>query len=134
MDFRSSNIKQSDRLGPTIRTVGNVLAVVCLIFGTVFAAYQTASLDQRIGSLVFLGLIPAAGSYAAGHILSLLLVAGRKLCRVIATRCFRWLACLLKRLLVWLGRHVPGVRIGCLIPIFIEIDSLSEGIASRLGL
>ena len=117
MGFCSSNINRNDQLGPTIRTAGNLLAVACLIFGAVFAVYLPASLDQRIGSLAFFGLIPAAGSYVAGHILSLLLVAGRKMCRMIATRCFRYLACLLKRLLVWFGRHAPGVRIGYLIPL-----------------
>jgi hypothetical protein len=43
---------------------GNVLAVACLSFGTVFAAFVSGSLDQRIGNLFFFGLIPAVGFHA----------------------------------------------------------------------
>ena len=81
------------------------------------AVYVPGSSEQRIGSLVFFGLILAIGSYVAGYISSVLLMGGSKLYRMIAARCFRYFACLLKRLLVWFGRQVSGVRIGCLMPL-----------------
>jgi hypothetical protein len=112
--FCSSNVHQNDQLGPTIRTFGNFLALLCLIFGIAFTAYIPALLEQRIGSLFFFGLIPAAGFYVGSHILSHLLVVGRDLCEMIAARCFRCFVFLVKSFLIWVGPHVSGVSIGCL--------------------
>ena len=57
-----------------------------------FTAFVSASLEQRIGNLFFFGLIPAAGFYAGGYVLSQLLMLGTKLCEMIAEACFRFLS------------------------------------------
>src|SRR5260370_6661085 len=46
----SSKARQSSRLGLAALRAGDLLAVLCLSFGTVFAAFVPASLEQRIGS------------------------------------------------------------------------------------
>jgi hypothetical protein len=111
----SSKVHQNDQLGPTIRTVGNFLALLCLIFGIAFTAYVPASLEQRIGGLLFLGLIPAVGFYVGGHILSHLLGVCVELGAVIAARCFRCSVFLVKSFLILIGSCVSGVSIGCLL-------------------
>jgi hypothetical protein len=85
----SSKARQSSRLGLAALTAGDLLAVLCLSFGTVFAAFVPASLDQRVGSLFLFGLIPAVGFHAAGHILSQLLMFSSQLCEMIVACCFR---------------------------------------------
>ena len=109
--FCSSNVNQNDQLGPTIRTAGNFLALLCLTFGTVTACVP-ALLEQRIGSLFFFGVIPAAGFYVGGHISSHLLIVGRDLCEIIAARCFRCFVFLVKSFLIWVGSQVSGVSMG----------------------
>ena len=88
----SSRARQSGELGPATLRASNLLAVVCLVFGTASAAFLSASLEQRIGNLFFFGLIPAVGLHAGGHILSRILVLSSELCEMIAARCFRCLA------------------------------------------
>jgi hypothetical protein len=112
--FPSSNGQQNDPLGPAILRAGNFLAVLCLFFGIAFTAFVPASLEQRIGSLFFFGLIPAAGFYAGGHISSQLLVLGRELCEMIARRCFRCFALLVNNFVIWLSPPVSDASIGCL--------------------
>ena len=51
--FCSSDVYQHNQLGPTVRTVGNFLALLCLVFATALASYLPASLEQRIGSFIF---------------------------------------------------------------------------------
>jgi hypothetical protein len=87
---------------------GNHLAVVCLSFGAAFAAFVSASLEQRIGNLFFFGLIPALGFYAGGHILGQVLVFGGELCDMTMARCFRYAARLVNDLLRWAGTHVSN--------------------------
>src|SRR5258707_2070182 len=64
----SSKARQSSRLGLAALRAGDLLAVLCLSFGTAFAAFVPASLEQRIGSLFLFGLIPAVSFYATRHI------------------------------------------------------------------
>jgi hypothetical protein len=49
--------------------VGELCAVVCMSFGITLAAILDISFDQRIRSLLLLGLLPAAGFYVGGHAL-----------------------------------------------------------------
>jgi len=107
--LRSSNVGKNDQLGSTVRIVGNFLALLCLVFATAVTAYVPASLEQRIRSVFFCSLIPAAGFYAGGHILSHLLVVGRKLCTLIAARCFRCFVSVVRSLVMWVGRYVSSV-------------------------
>ncbi len=102
----SSKARQSGQPGPAALRAGNLLAVVCLSFGTALAAFVPAALEQRIVSLFFFGLIPAVGFYAGGHILSQLLVFGGELCDMVVARCFRYAVLLVNDLMSWLG---PGV-------------------------
>jgi hypothetical protein len=81
--------------------VGNHLAVACLLFGLGVAAFVSGSLEQRIGNLFCVGLIPAVGFYAGGHILGQVLVFGVKLCDMIMARCFRYAVRLVNDLLSW---------------------------------
>jgi hypothetical protein len=112
--FCSSNAQQNGQLGPATLRAGNVLAVLCLFFGVAFTAFVPATPEQRIGSLFFFGLIPAAGFYAGGHILSQLLMRGSELCEMIAARCFRCFAILVNSFVIWLSPPVADTSIGCL--------------------
>jgi hypothetical protein len=66
------------------------LALLCLFLGILIAAVVPASLEQRIGSVFFFGLIPAAGFYAWGHLFRQALVRGSALCDVIASYGLGW--------------------------------------------
>jgi hypothetical protein len=112
--FYSSNAQQNSQLGPATLRAGNVLAVLCLFFGAAFTAFVPATPEERIGSLFFFGLIPAAGFYAGGHILSQLLVLGSELCEMIAARCFRCFARLVNSFVIWLNPPVSDASIGSL--------------------
>src|SRR6516225_5761890 len=88
--FYSSKARQGPHPGPAVRRAGNYLAVACLFFGAAFAAFVSGSLEQRIGNLFSVGLIPAVGFYAGGHVLGQLLVFGVKLCDMVMARCARY--------------------------------------------
>jgi hypothetical protein len=75
---------------------GNYLAVLCLLFGAVFAVSVPGSLGQRIGHLFSVGLIPAVGFYAGGHVLLDMIMA----------RCSRYAVLLVMRLLNRAGAHI----------------------------
>src|SRR5260370_28360285 len=64
----SSKARQSGQPGPAALRAGNLLAVVCLSFGTALAAFVPAALEQRIVSLFFFCLIPAVWFLAGGDI------------------------------------------------------------------
>jgi hypothetical protein len=85
---------------------GNYLAVLCLLFGAVFAVSVSGSLAQRIGNFFSVGLIPAIGFYAGGHVLGHLLVFGVKLLDVIMARCSRYVVHLAIPLLNWAGARI----------------------------
>jgi len=104
----SSKARGGPHPGPAVIRAGNHLAVACLFFGAVFAAFVSGSLEQRIGNLFFFGLIPAVGFYAGGHILGQLLVFGVVLCDMIMARCFRYAVRLVNVLLSWAGMHVSN--------------------------
>jgi hypothetical protein len=104
----SSKAQQVGQPGPAIVRAGNGLAVVCLSFGTAFAAFASGSLEQRIGNLVFLGFIPAVAVFAGAHILGQLLVVSSELCDAIIAGSFRYTTRLLKELLSWVGTHVSN--------------------------
>jgi hypothetical protein len=102
----SSKALQIGQPGPAALRAGNLLAVVCVSFGAGFAAFVPAPLEQRIGSLVFFGLMPAIGFYTIGQILSQLLVFASELCDVILARCFRWAMLLVTDLMSWINSDV----------------------------
>jgi len=58
---------------------GNFLSVVSVFFG-VAAAFVPGSLEQRIGSLLLFGLLPAAGFHAGAIILGRLLAFSSEVC------------------------------------------------------
>ena len=106
--LQSSKARQRPHPGPAIMRVGKHLAVACLLFGLGVAAFVSGSLEQRIGNLFSVGVIPAVGFYAGGHILGQLLVFGVQLCDMIMARCFRYFVRLLNDLLSWPGTHVSN--------------------------
>ena len=112
--FYSSSVQQNSQLGPATLRAGNVLAVLCLLFGAAFTAFVPATPEERIGSLFFFGLVPAAGFYAGGHILSQLLMLGSELCEMIAANWFRRFALLVHSFVIWLSPPVSDASIGCL--------------------
>jgi hypothetical protein len=104
--LQSSKARQRPHPGPAIMRVGKHLAVACLLFGLGVAAFVSGSLEQRIGHLFCVGLIPAVGFYAGGHILGQLLMFGVELCDMIMARCFRFAVRLVNHLLSWADTHV----------------------------
>jgi hypothetical protein len=104
----SSKAREGHHPGPAVIRAGNHLAVACLFFGAAFAAFVSGSLEQRIGNLFSVGVIPAVGFYAGGHILGQLLVFGVQLCDMIMARYFRYVVRLLNDLLSWPGTHVSN--------------------------
>src|SRR5438270_1185220 len=112
--FCSANVQPEGQIGPAVLTAGNVLAVLCLLFGISFTTLVPASLGERIGSLFFFGLIPAAGFYAGGHILAYLLVLGSELCEMIAVRCFRCLVLVVNSFVSCISPPVSSLSVGCL--------------------
>ena len=109
--FCSSNTRRDSQLGPATLTAGILLAILCLLFGTAFAAYVPASLEQRIGSLILFGLVPAAGFYLAGHILGHLMVLGSELCAMTTARCCRCFVFLVESFMIWVRSPVSYVSI-----------------------
>jgi hypothetical protein len=105
---RYSKARESPQPGPAVMRAGNHLAIVCLFFGVAFAAFVSGSLEQRIGNLFSLGLMPAVGFYAGGHVLGQLLVFGVKLCDMIMARCSRYAVHLANGLLNRAGTHVSN--------------------------
>ena len=104
----SSKARRSPQPGPAVMRAGNHVAVLCLFFGAAFAAFVSGSLEQRIGNLFSLGLIPAVAFYAGGHILGQLLVFGVKLCDMIMARCAQYAVHLANELLSWADTRVSS--------------------------
>ena len=72
----SLSSSQSSRI--VIIRASELCAVVCLSFGTTLATILDAPLQERIHSLVLLGLLPAVGFYAAGRGLLHLAMIGKE--------------------------------------------------------
>lgn|SRR5262249_12709528 len=94
--YYSPNDRAAGQLASATLRAGNFLAVMSLFLGMA-AAFVPTSLEQRIGSLFFFGLIPAAGFHAGGLALGLLLAFSSELCEMIAALCFRCLARVVKK-------------------------------------
>ena len=112
--FASLDPEQVGQIAPTILRAGKFFGILCLLFATAFTACVPASVEQRIASLFLFGLIPAAGFYAGGHILSQLMVLGSELCERIAAYCFRYVVRLVNRLVSWIRLSVSNVSVAAL--------------------
>src|SRR5947207_3195752 len=66
---------------------GDLLAVVCLSFGISLAALTPSSLQERLGSFLLFGLIPAVGFYASAYIPARLWRRGLQAGQILATSC-----------------------------------------------
>ena len=112
--YCSSNARQTAELGLATLRAGNFLSVISVFFG-IAAAFAPGSLEQRIGSLLFFGLIPAAGFHAGGIVLGRLLAFSSELCEVIATLFFRWLALIVKKFMTLASQCVSYAAVdrGC---------------------
>jgi hypothetical protein len=83
--------------------------MMSLLFGLA-AAFIPGSLEQRIGSFLFFGLIPAAALHLGGAILGPLLAFSSELCELITVSCFRWLARLVKKYLKVASQSYASAR------------------------
>ena len=97
--------RQTAELGLATLRAGNFLSVISVFFG-IAAAFAPGSLEQRIGNLLFFGLIPAAGFHAGGIVLGRLLAFSSELCEMIATLCVRSLARIVKKCMTLAGQCV----------------------------
>jgi hypothetical protein len=108
----------------------NLLSIMSLLFGLA-AAFVPGSLEQRIGSLLLFGLIPAAALHAGGAVLGPLMAFSSELCEVIAALCFRWLARLVKKYLKAASQCVSYASARYLMPpartVVSSMSSLSRG-------
>jgi hypothetical protein len=86
------NLRNPRQLGPTTLRYSNLLAVGALIFGAACAAFIPASLEQRLGTVFFFGLMPAVAFHGGGFVLSVVLGFIIELCERAAAFCFQYLA------------------------------------------
>jgi hypothetical protein len=86
------------QLSLVILRVANLLSMMSLLFGLA-AAFVPGSLEQRIGSFLFFGLIPAAALHLGGTVLGPLLAFTSELCELITVSCFRFFTGLVKKYL-----------------------------------
>ena len=131
--FSSNPRQSSQQLSLATLRAGNFLCVISLFFG-VAAAFVSGSLEQRIGSLLFFGLLPAAGFHAGGIILGRLLALSSEVCERIAALCFRWLAHVVKKDLTLASGFVSRVSVRYLtVPARIVVWKVSRpsGMACR---
>jgi hypothetical protein len=70
------------------------------VFFGLAAALVPGSLEQRMGSFLFFGLIPAAAFHVGAIVFGGILAFSSELCEVIAVSSFRWLARLVKKYLI----------------------------------
>jgi hypothetical protein len=88
-EYCSSNRRQSfQQLNLTTLRAGNLLSIVSVFFGLA-AALVPGSLEQRMGSFLFFGLIPAAAFHAGAIVFGRVLAFSSELCEVIAVSSFR---------------------------------------------
>jgi hypothetical protein len=80
----------------------NFLAITCLFFGAAFASVP-ASLEQRLGSSLLFGLMPAVCLHLGGKIFGRGLAIGAELCELSAERCFRGLVSLVNNFAIYLS-------------------------------
>ena len=112
----SSNRPQSfEELRLLTLRAANLLSMMSLLFGLA-AAFVPGSLEQRMGSFLFLGLIPAAALHVGGAVLGPLLAFSSELCEVITALCFRWLARLVKKYLKVASQSVTYASARYLMP------------------
>jgi hypothetical protein len=125
--YCSSNARQTSQLSLATLRAGNSLSIICVFFG-IAVAFVPGSLEQRIGNLLFFGLMPAAGFHAAGIVLGRLLAFSSELCEMIAALCLRWLALAGKNFLTLVSQSVSYASARYLIvpahPVFSKISSL----------
>jgi hypothetical protein len=90
---------------------GNLLSIMSVFFGLA-AALVPGSLEQRMGSFLFFGLIPAAAFHVGAIVFGGVLAFSSELCEVIAVSSFRWLVRLVKKYLILASqcRSYPSAR------------------------
>jgi hypothetical protein len=79
----SSSRRQSfEQLSLPIVRAANLLSMMSLLFGVAAAAFVPGSLEQRVGTFFFFGLIPAAALHLGGAVLGPLVACSSELCEV----------------------------------------------------
>jgi len=87
----SSRRESFERLSLPILRAANLFSMISLLFGVAAAAFVPGSLEQRVGTFFFFGLIPAAALHLGGAVLGPLLAFSSELCDVSIALCYRWL-------------------------------------------
>jgi hypothetical protein len=105
------NLRQTRQLASATLRYSNLLAVGALIFGAACAAFIPASLEQRLGTVFFFGLMPAVAFHGGGFVLSLALEFSMQFCERAAALGFRYLA----RLIGYTGVFLRAPRGGAAI-------------------
>jgi hypothetical protein len=111
-EYCSSRRRQSfQQLNLATLRAGNLLSIMSVFFGLA-AALVPGSLEQRMGSFLFFGLIPAAAFHVGAIVFGGILAFSSELCEVIAVSSFRWLARLVKKYLILASRCLsyPSAR------------------------
>ncbi len=91
------------RVGRATQSAGTFLATIWLLLAVTFAVFVPATLEQRIGYSVFVGLVPAFGLYVCGHILRQMVDSSCKLCEIIMARCVLLLTPFANALVSWVS-------------------------------
>ena len=113
----SSSRRQSfEQLSLPILRAANLLSMMSLLFGVAAAAFVPGSLEQRVGTFFFFGLIPAAALHLGGAVLGPLLAFSSELCEVAIACCFRWLTRLVKKYLKMASQCVSYASARYLMP------------------
>jgi hypothetical protein len=132
----SAHRQASQQLGLATLRAGTSLSIIFVFFG-IAAAFVPGSLEQRIGNLLFFGLIPAAGFHAASIVLGRLLAFSSELCEMIAASCLRWLARAGKNFVILVSHSVSYASARYLIVpahlAFSKITSLSRSVCRSIN-
>jgi hypothetical protein len=111
-EYCSSNRRQSfQQLNLATLRAGNLLSIMSVFFGLA-AALVPGSVEERMGSFLFFGLIPAAAFRVGAIVFGGVLAFSSELCEVIAVSAFRSLVRLVKKYLILASQCVsyPSAR------------------------
>ena len=126
----SSRRQRFAQLSLVTLRVANLLSMMSLLFGLA-AAFVPGSLEQRIGSFLFFGLIPAAALHLGGAVFGPLLAFSSELCEVIIALCFRWLARIVKKYVKLASQCVSYRSVRYLVPPVCTVKSSMWSLSRR---
>jgi hypothetical protein len=132
----SSRRQNFEQLSLPILRAANLLSMMSLLFGVAAAAFVPGSLEQRVGTFFFFGLIPAAALHVGGAVLGPLLAFSSELCEVTIALCFRWLRRFVKKYVKWASQCVSYASARYLMPptrtVVLSMSSLSRSTSDSI--